>query len=49
MPALQIRFFPSKKMARLNCTLVWIAAILVATTPLYGWGKMVYHPPKRLQ
>ena len=43
-PALYSRLFPSKKMARIYCALVWIASFLVATPPLYGWGKMVYHP-----
>ena len=39
------RLFPSKKMARVYCVIVWIASILLATPSLYGWGKMVYHPP----
>ena len=43
-PALYSRFFPSKRMARFYCALVWIASLLLATPPLYGWGKMAYHP-----
>ncbi|KAM7432572.1 hypothetical protein ABFA07_017011 [Porites harrisoni] len=38
------RLFPSKKMARVYCALVWISSMLLASSPLYGWGKMVYHP-----
>ena len=38
------RLFPSKKMARAYCALVWIVSMLLATPPLYGLGKMVYHP-----
>ena len=43
-PAMYSRLFPSKRMARFYCALVWIASTLVATPPLYGWGNMVYHP-----
>ena len=43
-PALYSRLFPSKRMARFYCALVWIASLLLATPPLYGWGKMAYHP-----
>ena len=43
-PALYSRLFPSKRVARLYCALVWIASLLLATPPLYGWGKIVYHP-----
>ena len=39
------RLFPSKKMALVYCALIWIASVLLATPPLYGWGKMVYIPP----
>ena len=31
-------------MARLYCVIAWIASTLLATPPLYGWGKMAYHP-----
>ena len=31
-------------MARFYRVVVWIVAILSATPPLYGWGKLVYHP-----
>ena len=43
-PALYSRLFPSRRMARFYCALVWIASLLLATPPLYGWGKMAYHP-----
>ena len=43
-PALYSRLFPSKRMAGFYCALVWIASLLLATPPLYGWGKMAYHP-----
>ena len=43
-PTLYNRLFSSKRMARLYCALVWIASILLATPPLYGWGNMTYHP-----
>ena len=43
-PALYNRFFPSKRMAIFYCVIVWIASMLVATPPLYGWGKMIYYP-----
>ena len=43
-PELYSRLFPSKRVARLYCALVWIASLLLATPPLYGWGKIVYHP-----
>ena len=43
-PAMYSRLFPSNRMARFYCALVWIASILVATPPLYGWGKIAYHP-----
>ena len=43
-PALYSRLFPSKRVARLYCAVVWIASLLLATPPLYGWGKIVYHP-----
>ena len=39
------KLFPSKKMARVYCALVWTASVLLATPPLYGWGKIIYHPP----
>ena len=42
-PALYRKLFPSKRAARLYCVLVWLVAILLATLPLYGWGKIVYH------
>ena len=31
-------------MARFYSVVVWIVAILFTTPPLYGWGKLVYHP-----
>ena len=34
----------TKKMARVYCALVWLVSVLLATPPLYGWGKIVYHP-----
>ena len=43
-PAMYSILFPSKRMARLYCALLWIASTLVATPPLYGWGKIAYHP-----
>ena len=43
-PALYSRLFPSKRVARLYCAVVWIASLLLAAPPLYGWGKIVYHP-----
>ena len=43
-PAMYSRLFPSNRMARFYCALVWIASTLVATPPLYGWGKIAYHP-----
>ena len=43
-PAMYSRLFLSKRMARFYCALVWIASTLVATPPLYGWGKIAYHP-----
>ena len=43
-PALYSRLFPSKRMARVYCALVWIASLLLATPPLYGWGNLAYHP-----
>ena len=43
-PALYSRLFPSKRKARLYCALVWIASLLLATPPLYGWGNLAYHP-----
>ena len=43
-PALYSRLFPSKRMARVYCALVWIASLLLATPPLYGWSNLAYHP-----
>ena len=43
-PAFYRRLFPSNRMARFYCALVWIASLLLTTPPLYGWGKMAYHP-----
>ncbi len=42
-PALYSKLFTSKRTARFYCLLVWLIAILLATPPLYGWGKMAYH------
>ena len=42
-PALYNKVFGSKRTARLYCLLVWVTAMLLATPPLYGWGKMAYH------
>ena len=42
-PALYSKIFASKRTARFYCVLVWLVAILLATPPLYGWGKMAYH------
>ena len=41
---LYTRLFPSKKMALVYCAFIWIASVLLATPPLYGWGKMAYLP-----
>ena len=43
-PALYNRVYSSKRMARLYCAIAWIASMLLATPPLYGWGKMIYYP-----
>ena len=43
-PALYNRLFPSKRIARVYCALVWIASMLLATPPMYGFGKMAYNP-----
>ena len=43
-PALYGTIFPNKIMARFYRVVVWIVAILFTTPPLYGWGKLVYHP-----
>ena len=43
-PALYNRFFPSKRIARVYCVLVWIASMLLATPPFYGFGKMAHNP-----
>ena len=43
-PTLYNKLFPGKRMARLYCVMVWIASTLLATPPLYGRGKMAYHP-----
>ena len=42
-PALYSKLLPSRRTARLYSVLVWVVAILLATPPLYGWGKMTYH------
>ena len=42
-PTLYSKLFGSKRAARFYCLLVWIIAMLLATPPLYGWGKMAYH------
>ena len=39
-PSLYIKFFPSKRVAWLYFGLVWAVSVLVATPPLYGWGKI---------
>ena len=39
-PSLYIKFFPSKRVAWLYFGLVWAVSVLVATLPLYGWGKI---------
>ena len=43
-PGLYNRVYSSKRMARLYCAIAWIASMLLATPPLYGWGKMIYYP-----
>ena len=43
-PALYSRLFSSKRMARVYCALVWLVSMVLSTPPLYGWGKMTYHP-----
>ena len=43
-PTLHNKLFPGMRMARLYSAIVWIASTLLATPPLYGWGKMAYHP-----
>ena len=42
-PALYSKLFASKRTAQFYCVLVWLVAMLLATPPLYGWGKMAYH------
>ena len=42
-PALYSKLFASKRTAGFYCVLVWLVAMLLATPPLYGWGKMAYH------
>ena len=42
-PALYRKLFTSKRAARLYCVLVLLVAMLLATPPMYGWGKIVYH------
>ena len=37
--ALYKKFFPSKRVARLYSGFVWLVSVLLATPPLYGWGK----------
>jgi hypothetical protein len=37
------RYFKSRRSAVLYCLIVWLAAALLATPPLYGWGVMRYH------
>ena len=38
--ALYTKFFPSKRVAWLYSGFVWLVSLLLATPPLYGWGKM---------
>ncbi|XP_022785226.1 melatonin receptor type 1A-like [Stylophora pistillata] len=42
--ALYIKLFPSKRFAWLCSGVVWLVSVLIATPPLYGWGKMSYDP-----
>lgn len=42
-PALYSKLFASDRTTRFYCLLVWLIAMLLATPPLYGWGKMAYH------
>ena len=42
-PTLYSKLFASKRTARMYCVLVWLVAMLLATPPLYGWGRMGYH------
>ncbi|XP_031550536.1 muscarinic acetylcholine receptor gar-3-like [Actinia tenebrosa] len=37
------KYFKSRRSAVFYCLLVWMAAALLATPPLYGWGVMRYH------
>ena len=43
-PALYGTIYPNKRIALFYCVVVWIVVILFTTPPLYGWGKLVYHP-----
>ncbi|XP_022801369.1 visual pigment-like receptor peropsin [Stylophora pistillata] len=40
--ALYIKFFPSKRVAWFYCGLVWVFSAIIATPPLYGWGKLKF-------
>lgn len=40
--ALYSVLFPSKRVAWLYCGVVWLVSVLVATPPLYGWGKLKF-------
>ncbi|XP_022805394.1 melatonin receptor type 1C-like [Stylophora pistillata] len=40
--ALYSKFFPSKRVAWLYCGVVWLVSVVLATPPLYGWGKLKF-------
>ncbi|XP_022801371.1 visual pigment-like receptor peropsin [Stylophora pistillata] len=40
--ALYSKFFPSKRVAWLYCGVVWLLSVILATPPLYGWGKLEF-------
>ncbi|XP_022805393.1 G-protein coupled receptor 161-like [Stylophora pistillata] len=40
--ALYSVLFPSKRVAWLYCGVVWLVSVLIATPPLYGWGKLKF-------
>lgn len=43
-PNIYRKFFGNKRIARVYCLVVWLFSMLLSTTPLYGWGKMAFHP-----
>ncbi|XP_020913049.1 melatonin receptor type 1B-like [Exaiptasia diaphana] len=37
------KYFKNRRYAIGYCLVMWIAAMMLATPPLYGWGSMQYH------